>query len=458
MSDDIHLLQLPELEQVSAPDATSSSCFHKLEICEHLSLLPCFVGRLSQGISEHLNKKLLRYSEHYGGVLLAYSKPCVQQTLGRILDEQPHIHFDLVYTAYVFRPVIGSIVCGTVNNVGGDHVGCLVYDCFNASVFSKSRLGKESRSLNGMFTSKFLIGSKIWFRVITTDNVSGILSIVGEYFDPTELSSEKQDSLHEMQSPLPLDSNMDATPLDEDGSNVHAEKKKKRKAKRAKERKEDVSPVKQDALEKIQLTFSLDSSVVATGNEEAGEKTKRKYKRAKIQLEEESVDTSQMKEDFDNEASFCVESNSGAATKKKKRKKNVKVEEGLKDSSQNVCSGGEGKSRLWQAYNSDDGIAGKIAEKRKEKLTKKVKRREGVSDKDASQHDSGTDNVASASGKKSADFGLESLDKSNISDISTKSPKKKRQHSDISTESPKKKKKKLTAESCQIQKQHKRKR
>ena len=181
--------RLPELEQISAPDATASSCFHKLEVSEHISLLPCFVGRLSQGILEHLDKKLLRYSEQYSGVLLAYSKPSVQQTHGRILDEQPHIHFDLKYMAYVFRPVIDSIVCGTVNNVGGDHVGCLVYDCFNASVFAR-QLSKGRQRLNGLF-SEFVVGSKIWFRVVSIENISGILSIVGEYFDISSLSQEE---------------------------------------------------------------------------------------------------------------------------------------------------------------------------------------------------------------------------------------------------------------------------
>ena len=233
--------RLPELEQISAPDATASSCFHKLEVSEHISLLPCFVGRLSQGILEHLDKKLLRYSEQYGGVLLAYSKPSVQQTHGRILDEQPHIHFDLKYTAYVFRPVIDSIVCGTVNNVGGDHVGCLVYDCFNASVFAKQIKGQQR--LNGLF-SEFIVGSKIWFRVVSIENISGILSIIGEYFDVTSLSQEEPSaflhdneadtSLSKVNSSLELKvhSSEDDLPTVKTGQSPkkkHKEKKKKRK-------------------------------------------------------------------------------------------------------------------------------------------------------------------------------------------------------------------------------------
>ena len=237
MSDEVR--QLPELELVSAPEETNSSCFHKLEVSEHLSLLPCFVGRLSHGVTEHLNKKLLRYSDHYGGVLLAYSKPCVQQTYGRILDEQPHIHFDLKYIAYVFRPVIGSVVCGTVNNVGGDHVGCLVYDCFNASVFSGRGEGKTNKRTNGLFGGKFSIGSRIWFRVLSIENVSGILSIVGEYFDldMTQFSQEEQSIVDNEDATSMVDVTVD---IDDDSgqtSLTSPKKKKKDKLKKKKKKK-----------------------------------------------------------------------------------------------------------------------------------------------------------------------------------------------------------------------------
>ena len=296
----MEITRLPELEQVSAPDATASSCFHKLEVSEHISLLPCFVGRLSQGILEHLDKKLLRYSEQYGGVLLAYSKPSVQQTHGRILDEQPHIHFDLKYTAYVFRPVIDSIVCGTVNNVGGDHVGCLVYDCFNASVFSKQAKGQKR--LNGLF-SQFVVGSKIWFRVVSIENISGILSIVGEYFDITSLSQEEPSASHSNKIEASLsqvDSSLEliACSSEEDEptvKNMGRSPKKKHKEKRSKKKKHKVCVTeesegvesetekivkkhkkKSKILDELQAqTVESDSSVTLGEKKKKGKKRKR---------------------------------------------------------------------------------------------------------------------------------------------------------------------------------------
>ena len=297
----MEISRLPELKQVSAPDSTASSCFHKLEVSEHISLLPCFVGRLSHGILEQLDKKLLRYSEQYGGVLLAYSKPSVQQSHGRILDEQPHIHFDLKYTAYVFRPVIDSIVCGTVNNVGGDHVGCLVYDCFNASVFSKQEKGQKK--LNGLF-SQFVVGSKIWFRVISIENISGILSIVGEYFDIMSLSQGEISAPHDQEldaSLLQNDSSLEliehSSEDDEPTVNRGRSPKKKHKEKHSKKKKH-----------KVYLT---EESQEMESEVEKTVKVLKKHKKKSKMLDE--VQT--------------VESDSSVSEKKKKAKKRKRSED-----------------------------------------------------------------------------------------------------------------------------------
>ena len=445
---------LPELEQVQAPDATASSCFHKLEVCEHISLLPCFVGRLSQGISEHLSKKLLRYSEHYGGVLLAYSKPCVQQALGRILDEQPHIHFDLTYTAYVFRPVVGSVVCGTVNNVGGDHVGCLVYDCFNASVFSTKRGGKGLKKLNGAFTSKFMVGSKVWFRVVSTENVSGILSIIGEYFDPTEVYRE---------SPLALDYSVDATVhssgTGDDDSSVHT-KKKKRKAKRTKTKKDEDSDDllggnQEEMLSPLPLPSSVDTAASAGGSGETSEhvgKRKRNSKHKKIAKDiaaGESVDCSQGsdKEPTLPDPSVDIVANSvggrSSASKKKKDKRlKIKLEEELEDLSQSEKR--HDSSVGVTALSAGDAKTSSVITK-KNKQEKSLKRDESVSATESGLVESGVAEIVNGSKKsRSRSKNLE------LKSDRDKRVGKKRQHSDCLAETPKKKRRKLTDHSHQL--------
>ncbi len=154
---------------------------------EHLSLLPCYIGNISEGLTDLLNGKIFNYSGLYGGVLLSYSKPKLMQRKGIILDEQPHIHFDMIYTAYIFRPVIGSILCGRVNKVGVDHVGCLLYNCFNVSVIWKEHNSQDNFSLS------FEDGSLIWFRVITLDLVGHFLSLTGEYCDPYQVKQIRKE-------------------------------------------------------------------------------------------------------------------------------------------------------------------------------------------------------------------------------------------------------------------------
>lgn len=171
--------ELPELAFPSEKDLEDSSCFHDLVVKEHLSLLPSFIGNLSKGITELLSSKILKYCTQFEGVLLCYSKPTLMHKEGMLLDEQPHIHFDVTYSATVFKPRLGSVLCGTVNKVGVDHVGCLLYDCFNVTVVSTER----KNGFDGKFPSEFEEQSVIWFMVTCIDTTGDLLSLTGEYFE-----------------------------------------------------------------------------------------------------------------------------------------------------------------------------------------------------------------------------------------------------------------------------------
>ena len=169
---------LPKPDSVSGVENYDGT-FRCIQVKEHLSLLPCYVGNISQGVISYLNNKILKNSSQLNGVLLSYSKPVLLQKEGRILDELPHIHFDLSYTAYVFRPLLGSVLHGSVNKIGNDHVGCLLYDCFNVSIVKK-----EKRHSDGFSSSykKLKIGTEISFKVLSIDRPisSDVLSLVGE--------------------------------------------------------------------------------------------------------------------------------------------------------------------------------------------------------------------------------------------------------------------------------------
>lgn len=168
-------LEIPQLADLPQRDLPDHSCFHDVVVKEHLSLLPSFLGNLSKGITEHLSNKILKHSSQLNGVLLSYSKPSVMDKKGKILDEQPHIHVDVTYSATIFRPVLGSVLCGSVNKVGIDHVGCLLYNCFNVTVISRRN--------DGGFPAGFEEESTIWFVITGVDATGGLLSLTGEYFE-----------------------------------------------------------------------------------------------------------------------------------------------------------------------------------------------------------------------------------------------------------------------------------
>ena len=176
-------LELPELVPAcGTPIVNSNQAFRCVCVREHISLLPCYVGKISQGVIGLLNAKVLTYSSRLNGVLLSYSKPVLLQKEGRILDEHPHIHFDLSYTAYIFRPLLGSILQGTVNKIGTEHVGCLLYDCFNVSIVDKrKKVHHEKKCLNSSY-KELEIGAEIRFKVVAIDTPisGGVLSLMGE--------------------------------------------------------------------------------------------------------------------------------------------------------------------------------------------------------------------------------------------------------------------------------------
>lgn len=154
------------------------SCFKRVQVKKRMSLSPSYIGKVSEGVLEHLNSDILQYSKELEGVILSYSNPVVQQRLGCIHDEQPRIHFDLHVTYCLFAPKVGDVLRGKVNKLGEDHVGCLVNDCFNASVQNKEAF---LSGINGYRSLE--LGDMLPFRVTDLETAGGILLIRGEPYD-----------------------------------------------------------------------------------------------------------------------------------------------------------------------------------------------------------------------------------------------------------------------------------
>lgn len=91
-----------------------------------------------------------RYHEGIGGVLLSYASVRFATgaaaddftsttdgaPLGRMLEENPALHVRVTADALVFRPAVGDVLVGRVQDVGSGHVSVLVAGVFNAVLHS----------------------------------------------------------------------------------------------------------------------------------------------------------------------------------------------------------------------------------------------------------------------------------------------------------------------------------
>eukprot|EP00592_Proboscia_alata_P018549 CAMPEP_0194424138 /NCGR_PEP_ID=MMETSP0176-20130528/23408_1 /TAXON_ID=216777 /ORGANISM="Proboscia alata, Strain PI-D3" /LENGTH=273 /DNA_ID=CAMNT_0039233735 /DNA_START=55 /DNA_END=876 /DNA_ORIENTATION=- len=114
----------------------SSSSFQVRRLKMIVSLLPNSMSNVRGHIRRSLRKNILRYSHGIGGVLLALSNVSFEKenSSGKILNELPHIHFQIICDALVFCPEIGMKLTGVVNESFPSHLGILVHTLFNAMI------------------------------------------------------------------------------------------------------------------------------------------------------------------------------------------------------------------------------------------------------------------------------------------------------------------------------------
>lgn len=104
----------------------------EFQVREKLTLSPLDLSDPIDGVSQHVKRNLLKYVETFRGVVLSVEVLKVDPS-PKILDSG----FVLVQISaryYVFSPREGDTLRGVVTKMGEEKCGCLVYNCFNASV------------------------------------------------------------------------------------------------------------------------------------------------------------------------------------------------------------------------------------------------------------------------------------------------------------------------------------
>ncbi|NWQ78256.1 RPA43 polymerase, partial [Columbina picui] len=142
----------------------------------HVALAPRYLGRKRSGIRAQLDAELLRYSESFQGVPVAYDNIKVVGELGDIYDDQGFVHLNIEADFVIFSPKKGKRLVGVINKVAPSHIGCLIHGCFNASIPKPEQMSIIQWQELGL-----KIGDELKFRVLHLESdAAGVFFIRGE--------------------------------------------------------------------------------------------------------------------------------------------------------------------------------------------------------------------------------------------------------------------------------------
>eukprot|EP01114_Cavostelium_apophysatum_P015424 TRINITY_DN4194_c0_g1_i1.p1 TRINITY_DN4194_c0_g1~~TRINITY_DN4194_c0_g1_i1.p1 ORF type:complete len:240 (+),score=63.43 TRINITY_DN4194_c0_g1_i1:129-848(+) len=161
------------------------SPFKKVRIGMKIYLSPFWSGKVSMGIKYHLDQFIFRYIPEFSAVMVSHDNLEVLDRAGLIMDENPFVLTKIKVDFLLFAPALHSFIIGTVNNVGVDHIGLLIFRTFNASIGSQNLGGNFKLDFSsGTWTdqgtgAQIAVGTDIVFEIINIHQENHILSIVG---------------------------------------------------------------------------------------------------------------------------------------------------------------------------------------------------------------------------------------------------------------------------------------
>ncbi|NWU96142.1 RPA43 polymerase, partial [Upupa epops] len=167
---------VPSFETARGLVGRRYSCLVVSSHRKHVALPPRYLSRKRSGICAQLDSELLRYSESFQGVPVAYDNIKVVGELGDIYDDQGFIHLNIEADFIIFSPKKGKKLVGVINKVAPSHIGCLIHGCFNASIPKPEQMSIEQWKKLGL-----KIGDELKFRVLHLDfDAAGVFFIRGK--------------------------------------------------------------------------------------------------------------------------------------------------------------------------------------------------------------------------------------------------------------------------------------
>ena len=117
------------------------SVFLRKKLHLTVSLLPAALKNVQMSVEDSLRSLILKFSDGIGGILMAFENVQILSdnktagVVGMILNELPHIHYQVVVDALVFVPTPGCTLTGDVTGSSfHSHVSLIVHQYFNASI------------------------------------------------------------------------------------------------------------------------------------------------------------------------------------------------------------------------------------------------------------------------------------------------------------------------------------
>ncbi|XP_058821311.1 uncharacterized protein LOC131683394 [Topomyia yanbarensis] len=155
-----------ELESyVADPDAY----VQKIEWDDFVAVLPKFLGNISEGVRACLLQKIGTYDRKVDGIILAFKNTKILSPLLAIRPNSVRVHVKVKTELYVFRPIGGSVIGGTVQYVSSNYLSAVIYRVFNVTIkLQKQKLKNISR------------GSEIKFVIKSFDMKNDLPYIEGE--------------------------------------------------------------------------------------------------------------------------------------------------------------------------------------------------------------------------------------------------------------------------------------
>lgn len=114
--------------------ADPSACVQKLEWTDLVSVLPKYLGNISDGVRTYLSQKIGTYDRKVDGVILAFKNTKILSPLSAIRPNSVRVHVKAKADFYIFRPLSGAVIGGTVKYVSSNYLSAVIYRVFNVTI------------------------------------------------------------------------------------------------------------------------------------------------------------------------------------------------------------------------------------------------------------------------------------------------------------------------------------